>query len=444
MKKIVIAVLSFFVLLSSSSSLLYADSCEEECGEGGNKATCKVCKEKAAKDEIKRIENEIAQKSQNQDEARALAIEYGEKIDKLEAEIEALLPEIDALQIKIEELTISIAENSAKVDAINERVLKRMKNSQNTMHFNPLLDFLLGSTGFSDFLRRTYGLSAITGKEDEDKNVLIDIIEKLNHDKEECDEAKYELESKKKDIEAKRAEADAMKKYYNEQVAVINEEIYALMAQEAEQQMIISSLVYNIEDLLAMPRQTSFIHPVANSRISAGLYDGRGHIGIDYAAKYDTPILAPADGVIISMVNSCSLDTGNHLGNRCGGEPAGKGMAAGGNQSRMIVSVNGAIYGLIFFHMRQYDVHAEGVVTAGTMIGRVGSSGNSTGAHCHIELFYLGNGEAADIPAYLNKGYTVGFNLPYNTSSLCTQKKGAPCRLDGSLYFGKGPVTVGW
>ena len=444
MRKIAILALSFFILLSSGSSI-YADSCEEEChGEGATRATCNVCKEKAAKDEIKRIENEIEQKSKNQDEARALAIEYGDKIEQLESEIEALLPEIDALQIRIDELTISIAENSAKVDAINERVIKRMENSQDSMHFNPLLDFLLGSTGFSDFLRRSYGLSAITAKEDDDKNALIDIIEKLNRDKEECDEAKYELESKKKDIEAKRAEADAMKTYYNEQVAVINEEIYALMAQEAEQQMILSSLVYNIEDLLVMPRQTGFIHPVANSRISAYLYDGRGHIGIDYAAKYDTPILAPADGVIISMVNSCSLDTGNHLGNRCGGEPAGKGMAAGGNQSRMIVSVNGAIYGLIFFHMRQYDVHAEGVVTAGTMIGRVGSSGNSTGAHCHIELFYLGKGEAADIPAYLNKGYTVGFNLPYSTSSLCTQKGGAPCRLDGSLYFGKDPVTVGW
>ena len=446
MRKVCIILLTF--LLFINHNIVYADSCDEECSDSSSKSTCNICKEKAAKEEIERIEREIEQKSNNKDEATALAIEYSGKIEVLENEIEALLPEIDALQIRIDELTASIEENNTKVDSINSRVLKRMENSQKTMHFNPLLDFLLGSTGFSDFLRRSYGLNAITGKEEDDRNELIEIIKKLNSDKEECDEAKFQLESKKKDMEAKREEADKMKAYYNERVAIIDQEILDLMDQEAHQQMIISSIVYNIEDLLAMPRQTGFIHPVSSASISAGMpyypasFGGGVHIGVDYAATYDTPILAPANGVIISSVNTCPLDTGNHLGNRCGGEPAGKGMAAGGNQVRMMVSVNGVIYGLIFFHMRQYDVHAEGVVTAGTMIGRVGSSGNSTGAHCHIELFYLGQGEAEDIPAYLNKGYTVGFNLPYSSTSLCANGAGTPCRLDGRLHFGQDPVNV--
>ena len=109
-----------------------------------------------------------------------MANEYGSRIEFLTAEIEALQPEIDALQIKIDELTASIEANTIKVDEINKRVIKRMENSQASMHFNPMLDFLLGSTGFSDFLRRTYGLNAITGKEEDDKNDLIDIINKLN------------------------------------------------------------------------------------------------------------------------------------------------------------------------------------------------------------------------------------------------------------------------
>ena len=119
-------------------------------------------------------------------------------------------------------------------------------------------------------------------------------------------------------------------------------------------------------------------------------------------------------------------------------------MAAGGNQLRMIMSVNGIMFGLIAFHMQYNSVHEEGVVTQGTVIGRVGSSGNSTGAHCHIELFYLGKGEAEDIPAYLDKGYTVGFNLGYNTSSLCYIKESAPCRLDGRDYFGVSEVELVW
>ena len=449
MKKVTLVIITFFILLLNVRPT-YADSCDLECnGEGATRVTCNVCKEQAAKDRIKQIEAEIKQAEKNQNEAEALAVEYADKIDSLNAEIDALIPEIEALQVKIDQLIADIEANNARVEEINNRVLKRMENAQSTMHYNPMLDFLLGSTGFSDFLRRSYGLDAITGKEEEDKDELIEIINQLNRDKEECNNAKYELETKKKDLESKKQEAHLMKQFYDETVNAINEQIYALMTEEAEQQMIISSLVYNIEDLLAMPRQTGFRHPVASAKISAGMpyypasFGGGMHIGIDYAASYDTPILAPADGVIISSVNTCSLDTGNHLGNRCGGV-AGKGMAAGGNQIRMMVSVNGIVYGLIFFHMRQYDVHAEGVVTAGTMIGRVGSSGNSTGAHCHIELFYLGKGEAEDIPSYLNKGYTVGFNLPYSTSSLCSNMGGSPCRLDGRAYFGYDPVSISW
>ena len=445
MKKVLIVIITFFILFTHP---VYAETCDLECnGEGATRTTCNVCKEEAAKAEIKRIENEIAAKSKNQDEAKALAIEYGGKIDALNADIEALIPEIDALQIRIDQLLADIETNTARVDEINKRVLNRMANAQATMHYNPLLDFLLGSTGFADFLRRTYGLEAITGKEEDDKNELIDIINQLNLDKEECDNAKYELESKKKEMESKKQEALLMKEFYDEQVSIINKEIDDLMTKEAEQQMIISSLVYNIEDLLAMPRQTGFVSSVRVGGISAGFPrypDGSAHTGVDYAAPYDTPIYAPADGVIISSVNTCSLDTGNHLGNTCGGV-AGKGIAYGGNQIRMMVSVNGYVYGLIFFHMRQYDVHAEGVVTAGTMIGRVGSSGNSTGAHCHIELVYLGKGENADIPAYLNKGYNLGFNSTFNSvSAACSQKQGAPCKLDTRSYFGLDPANLTW
>ena len=445
MKKILVFFTVFFIFFSNS---IFAETCDLECnGEGATRTTCNVCKEEAAKAEIERIENEIAAKSKNQDEAKALAIEYGGKIDALNEEIDALIPEIDALQIRIDQLLADIEINTLRVEEINKRVLNRMTNAQATMHFNPLLDFLLGSTGFSDFLRRTYGLEAITGKEDEDRNELIDIINQLNIDKEECDNAKYELESKKKEMESKKQEALLMKSFYDEQVSIINKEIDELMSKEAEQQMIISSLVYNIEDLLAMPRQTGFVSSVRVGSISAGFPrypDGSAHTGVDYAAPYDTPIYAPADGVIISSVNTCSLDTGNHLGNNCGGV-TGKGIAYGGNQIRMMVSVNGNIYGLIFFHMRQYDVHEEGVVTVGTMIGRVGSSGNSTGAHCHIELVYLGKGENADIPTYLNKGYNLGFNSSFNSvSSACSQKNSAPCKLDTRSYFGYDPAELSW
>ena len=449
-KKIIILMLTIMISALSfvkSTTFIYADD-DGVCDFDSDSYDSNACKE-YQEQELNRIEEEIAAAKGNMDEAQKLANEYGASIDILKKQIEELEPQIAELETKIQELEVSIKENEDKVEVLKARILKRMASAQGTMHFNPYLDFILGSNGFADMLRRSYGVEAITSKEEKDRNELIEVLNKLKADKEELDKAKKELDDKKAILESSKKTAEAKQAYYEEIVAETYSQIQELMEEEASHQMVLSSIVFELDELLSWPKQTGFIHPVRGSSISAGMpyypadFGGGMHIGIDYAAGYGTNILAPADGVIISSVNACENDRGYHLGDRCG-YVEGKGMAAGGNQLRMIFSVNGIMYGLIGFHMLYGSVHAEGVVMAGTVIGQVGSSGNSTGAHCHIELFYLGKGEAQDIPAYLNKGYTVGFNLGYNLDSLCSVKGGAPCRLDGRDYFGADPAELVW
>lgn len=426
---------------------IYADD-DDACDYHSSSYNALEC-EKIHKDALEEIEEQIRQAEASMEEAQALASSYGQNIEDLTAQINELIPQIEDLENRITELENQIAENEAKVEALKQRVLKRMSSSQGTMHFNPMLDFILGSRGFADMLRRTYGVEAITQKEEQDRNSYITIIEQLNKDKEELKAAKEELDAKKIDLDAKKEKAEAMRVFYERIVAETYDQIQELLEEEARHQMVLSAIVYEIDELLKMDYKYGMISMVPGSSISAGIpsypasFGGGMHIGIDYAAGYGTAILAPANGVIISSVNVCENDTGYNLGSRCG-YVEGKGMAAGGNQLRMIMSVNGIMFGLIAFHMQYNSVHSEGVVTQGTVIGRVGSSGNSTGAHCHIELFYLGKGEAEDIPDYLDRGYTVGFNLGYNTSSLCYNKGSAPCRLDGRDYFGLEEVDLIW
>ncbi|MDO5440024.1 MAG: peptidoglycan DD-metalloendopeptidase family protein [Erysipelotrichaceae bacterium] len=447
-KKVIIVTLSILMCALSfvkSSTFIYADDsngvCDFQNKETYDKEKCSEYQES----EIERIEAEIEEKSKNLEEAQALANEYGEQIAGLREQINELIPQIEELEAKIEELEIKIEENEKKVEELKVRILRRMASAQTTMHFNPYLDFILGSNGFADMLRRSYGVEAITAKEEADRNELIDILNQLNADKEEFKNAKFELDAKKENLEADEKLAETMQVYFNEIVERTNEELEELREESLSHKMIISQISFDLEDLLSWDVRDGFIHPVSSSVISAGMpyypadFGGGMHIGIDYAASYGTNILAPSDGVIIASVNGCSNDRGYNLGNRCG-YVEGKGMAAGGNQLSMIMSVNGYMYGLIAFHMLDGSVHAEGSVKAGTVIGQVGSSGNSTGAHCHIELFYLGEGDPEDIVDYLNKGYRVGFNLSYTLDSLCSRRGYAPCRLDGSDYFGYGDV----
>lgn len=441
-RKIIAVVLTIMLCSYSfiiSPNNIFADD-DDACEYDGDKEAYSDCLE----EKRNKLKDEIAAAEGSLEENQALANKYGESIDELKGQIDVLVPQIEELEVKIELLEDSIEENEKKVEELKNRILKRMKSAQATMHFNPYLDFILGSNGFADMLRRSYGVEAITQKEENDRNILIDILNQLEADKKECSIAKDELDRKKEDLEAKKQEAEIKQEYFNRIVAETREAILALQEQQVNVQMQISAIVYDIEELLTWDVQNGFIHPVAGSTITAAIpyYYGTTdmHIGVDYAAHDGTPILSPADGVVIASVNACELDTGSHLGDKCG-YVEGKGMAAGGNQIRMMFSVNGYMYGLIGFHMKYNSVHSEGAVKAGTVIGRVGSSGNSTGPHCHIELFYLGQGDPEDIPYYLGKGYTVGFNLGYNLSSLCYEKGSAPCRLDGRDFFGYSNVT---
>ena len=87
----------------------------------------------------------------------------------------------------------------------------------------------------------------------------------------------------------------------------------------------------------------------------------------------------------------------------CGGDGNGNGASYGGNQVYLMVSVDNRIYGILFCHMKSTAVERYSTVMAGDVIGYVGSTGSSTGPHCHIEVFYLGDGDMEDL--YDSKKY---------------------------------------
>ncbi|MFM7363212.1 MAG: M23 family metallopeptidase [Cuspidothrix sp.] len=98
------------------------------------------------------------------------------------------------------------------------------------------------------------------------------------------------------------------------------------------------------------------IHPITGDR--------RFHAGTDIGAPTGTPILAAARG---------QVETASWIG--------GYGLAVIINHS----SAQQTLYG----HMSEILVQPGQVVEAGTVIGRVGSTGNSTGSHLHFEIRHL-------------------------------------------------------
>jgi murein DD-endopeptidase MepM/ murein hydrolase activator NlpD len=143
----------------------------------------------------------------------------------------------------------------------------------------------------------------------------------------------------------------------------------------------IGNFIKNKEVLLGC---TPAIQPVSNkdlSRMASGfgyridpVYKTvKMHAGLDFAAPQGTPIYATANGTVTTGGNS-----GNGYGNH-------------------VVINHGYGYETLYGHMVRVKVHPGQKVKRGEIIGWVGSTGKSTGPHCHYEV--RKNGQHVD-PVY--------------------------------------------
>jgi murein DD-endopeptidase MepM/ murein hydrolase activator NlpD len=143
----------------------------------------------------------------------------------------------------------------------------------------------------------------------------------------------------------------------------------------------IEGFIKNKEQLLA---STPAIQPVSNKNLNR-LASGFGyrvdpvyktvkfHAGLDFAAPLGTPIYATADGIVRVAGN-----LGNGYGNH-------------------VVINHGYGYETLYGHMYRIGVKNGHKVKRGEVIGYVGSTGKSTGPHCHYEVHK--NGRPLD-PVY--------------------------------------------
>lgn len=171
-----------------------------------------------------------------------------------------------------------------------------------------------------------------------------------------------------------------------------------------------------------MSSSTGFISPInGRHNISAQpwhypeSFGGGVHLGVDYAAEAGTEIIAPANGVVVASGQGCGT---GFLGDKCKGNGENL-VGAGGNQIWFITSVDNKVYVIAFFHLLDGTVTHTGPVEQGDKIAEVGSSGNSTGPHCHVEVFYLGEGDFSDIESkYMREEHSTSFGCTWGEYAL--------------------------
>ena len=150
--------------------------------------------------------------------------------------------------------------------------------------------------------------------------------------------------------------------------------ITARIAYQFESYSVIEKLIKNQGAKLA---SIPAIQPVSNkelTRIASGfgyrihpIYGiAKMHSGLDFTAPQGTPIYATGDGTVTTA--GMGTGTGNH-----------------------VIINHGYGYETVYLHMVRMKVRDGQRVKRGEVIGWVGSTGASTGPHCHYEVHINGN-----------------------------------------------------
>lgn len=161
----------------------------------------------------------------------------------------------------------------------------------------------------------------------------------------------------------------------------------AVEAQAEERNAALAQLAASAEKYAGVIAANAWHLPLSNYRITARFgYSSslwaNTHTGLDFAAPSGTPVVSVANGV----VRSASYD-GSY-----------------GNKVVVVLEDGTEVW---YAHLSSFTVSPGETVTGGQQLATVGSTGNSTGPHLHLEI-RPGAGDAVDpYAALLARGLTL-------------------------------------
>ena len=362
------------------------------------------------------LQNERDQLSKQTKEAQQKLKEAQQKQANVEAEITAMddvinaaQKELDSAQADLDDVTARLEASQKALEEANIKREQQFVTYSGRMRFFyensqlSYLDILLQSEGFSDMLRRLQYIDDIMSY---DQNLLTELTATQNEIKTRTEEIKVEKEQSEYLLGVAQEKMDSLDAIVAEKRRLV--ESYA--QDEAKYNQLISSNEKASQEAQAMinkilaeqtPSTTSYVYtggqlnwPVpsrsaSSSSLSSGYVSrnrpiGRGsefHTGYDIPASYGSAVVAAEAGTVIYA-----------------------GWMSGYGNTIMINHGNGLV--TLYGHNSSLTVSKGDTVSRGQQVAKIGSTGNSTGNHCHFEVRV--NGSHTNPEPYLgvpNIGY---------------------------------------
>lgn len=315
--------------------------------------------------------------------------DLSQKITLTQQKVNIVNLNIKKINDNITKLTNDIVETDNKIKRTQFLLAERLVS---IYKYGGITEFnlLLSSQGAEEALNTTYLLGKIADQDkelinglQEEKKRLSEAKGKLEAEQKKREQERVSLATKKKELDVASNDRNALLAKVRKNKALFIAEQNELMKASAELQSTIKRLlaekialnkkrfpekkevVYYRGGRLAMPAQGTItstfgtrVHPVFKTKIT--------HTGLDIAAPHGTPVVAADSGEI--------LYTGWMRG-----------------YGQVIIIDHGANLTTVYAHLSSIECEENAKVTRGSQIGRVGSTGVTTGNHLHFEVRVNGN-----------------------------------------------------
>lgn len=339
---------------------------------------------------LEKVNQQLKEAQSDKADAQALKTQLEQQKSLLLSQIGTLTEQIGGLDNDIVNKQDEINQKQQEVDQKQAEYDQRWADFKDRMRAMQRLNdggsiaLLSSATNLYQLLTFATTLEQIVSKDEEICQQLEDEHTQLEQQRAELEQAKADLEAKKADYEAQKAALNSKTSELAENISQTDESIskaeaeeQALKEAQIEANKKVDEAAKELDAALNAANQAygnasiqcslDFGRPLATYKYISCYFGGNGHRGTDYAAPGGTEIYAVSGGVITAAAYHYSW--GYYVQVYHGKDD------------------NGNSYSTLYAHMNSAPIVSVGKsVSKGQTLGYVGSTGNSTGNHLHLEM----------------------------------------------------------
>lgn len=352
-------------------------------------------------DQVQDLQGQIDSSRLEQENWQQVIEDVSAKLKQIQADLDAANARLQSIQTKQTEINAQIAQTQNEIvkmeaylktrqDVLNRRVRAIYMHGQ--LNY---LEVILGANSFSDFANRVELLKRVIRS---DYNLILEIQKQ----KAAIEAKKAQLEEDKRQLDALAAEAEktrqeiAKKKAEQQKVldaAKSNKAAAAQMEQDLNAQL--ASVRNLIQQRLAAAeaaRQAAQQQAASDDEGGGGSDDnyvqGTGAMGWPCSGPITSPFGYRTHPIFGTTIFHAGIDIGVDYGTPIHAADSGVVVYSGwisGYGNAVIIDHGGGI-STLYGHNQSLAVSEGQSVSKGSVIAYAGSTGNSTGPHCHFEV----------------------------------------------------------